>query len=148
MCSHINCVHFFCPNVPFWFLQRSIQSNRIRIQNRVAPIESSMPFLSIYTHHSPSPSLATSRRPLSSSTMCFSPFPGPASTSTSVWRWCNSSLSGTHRWPLDLLADKLLTHFSLYGEIEERLGFDKQTGKSKRFALFDPLLLFLSFFFV
>ena len=55
MCSHINCVHFFCPNVPFWFLQRSIQSNRIRIQNRVAPIESSMPFLSIYTHHSPSP---------------------------------------------------------------------------------------------
>ncbi|KAF7822648.1 UBP1-associated protein 2C [Senna tora] len=39
--------------------------------------------------------------------------------------------------PPDLPADKLLAHFSLYGEIEEGpLGFDKQTGKSKGFALF------------
>ncbi|XP_028755518.1 UBP1-associated protein 2C [Neltuma alba] len=39
--------------------------------------------------------------------------------------------------PSDLPADKLLAHFSLYGEIEEGpLGFDKQTGKSKGFALF------------
>lgn len=37
----------------------------------------------------------------------------------------------------DLAADKLLAHFSLYGEIEEGpLGFDKQTGRSKGFALF------------
>ncbi|KAL1325511.1 hypothetical protein HN51_035580 [Arachis hypogaea] len=39
--------------------------------------------------------------------------------------------------PPDLPADKLLAHFSHYGEIEEGpLGFDKQTGKSKGFALF------------
>ncbi|KAK7405316.1 hypothetical protein VNO78_06534 [Psophocarpus tetragonolobus] len=39
--------------------------------------------------------------------------------------------------PPDLAADKLLAHFSVYGEIEEGpLGFDKQTGKSKGFALF------------
>ncbi|KAI9085926.1 hypothetical protein K1719_032003 [Acacia pycnantha] len=39
--------------------------------------------------------------------------------------------------PSDLPADKLLAHFSLYGEIEEGpLGYDKQTGKSKGFALF------------
>ncbi|KAK4255878.1 hypothetical protein QN277_008815 [Acacia crassicarpa] len=39
--------------------------------------------------------------------------------------------------PSDLPADKLLAHFSLYGEIEEGpLGFDKQTGKWKEFALF------------
>ncbi|KAE9617032.1 putative RNA recognition motif domain-containing protein [Lupinus albus] len=39
--------------------------------------------------------------------------------------------------PPDLPADKLLAHFSIYGEIEEGpLGFDKQTGKSKGFALF------------
>ncbi|KAK7317813.1 hypothetical protein RJT34_02366 [Clitoria ternatea] len=39
--------------------------------------------------------------------------------------------------PPDLPADKLLAHFSVYGEIEEGpLGFDKQTGKSKGFALF------------
>ncbi|KAJ1400311.1 RNA-binding domain superfamily [Sesbania bispinosa] len=39
--------------------------------------------------------------------------------------------------PLDLPVYKLLAHFSLYGEIEEGpLGFDKQTGKSKGFALF------------
>ncbi|KAI4323000.1 hypothetical protein L6164_022644 [Bauhinia variegata] len=39
--------------------------------------------------------------------------------------------------PSELPADKLLAHFSLYGEIEEGpLGFDKQTGKSKGFALF------------
>ena len=37
--------------------------------------------------------------------------------------------------PPDLPADKLLTYSSLYGEIEE-VGFDKQTGKSKEFALF------------
>ncbi|KAJ7981806.1 UBP1-associated protein 2C [Quillaja saponaria] len=39
--------------------------------------------------------------------------------------------------PSELPADKLLAHFSQYGEIEEGpLGFDKQTGKSKGFALF------------
>ncbi|XP_057414890.1 UBP1-associated protein 2C [Lotus japonicus] len=39
--------------------------------------------------------------------------------------------------PPDLPADKLLAHFSIYGEIEEGpLGFDKLTGKSKGFALF------------
>ncbi|CAI8606913.1 unnamed protein product [Vicia faba] len=39
--------------------------------------------------------------------------------------------------PPDLPGDKLLAHFSLYGEIEEGpLGFDKQTGRSKGFALF------------
>ncbi|KAK7257167.1 hypothetical protein RIF29_30944 [Crotalaria pallida] len=39
--------------------------------------------------------------------------------------------------PPDLPADKLLAQFSIYGEIEEGpLGFDKQTGKSKGFALF------------
>ncbi|XP_058098482.1 UBP1-associated protein 2A-like [Magnolia sinica] len=37
----------------------------------------------------------------------------------------------------DIPAAKLLTFFSKYGEIEEGpLGFDKQTGKSKGFALF------------
>ncbi|XP_045801498.1 UBP1-associated protein 2C [Trifolium pratense] len=39
--------------------------------------------------------------------------------------------------PPDLAGDKLLAHFSIYGEIEEGpLGFDKQTGRSKGFALF------------
>ncbi|KAK8300348.1 hypothetical protein V6Z12_D05G383200 [Gossypium hirsutum] len=39
--------------------------------------------------------------------------------------------------PYDMPADKLLGHFAQYGEIEEGpLGFDKQTGKSKGFALF------------
>ncbi|KAI4388115.1 hypothetical protein MLD38_000476 [Melastoma candidum] len=39
--------------------------------------------------------------------------------------------------PVDISSDKLLSHFSLYGEIEEGpLGFDKQTGKSRGFALF------------
>ncbi|XP_022753350.1 UBP1-associated protein 2C-like [Durio zibethinus] len=39
--------------------------------------------------------------------------------------------------PYDMPADKLLGLFSQYGEIEEGpLGFDKQTGKSKGFALF------------
>ncbi|XVF04326.1 hypothetical protein REPUB_Repub05bG0072800 [Reevesia pubescens] len=39
--------------------------------------------------------------------------------------------------PYDMPADKLLGHFSQYGEIEEGpLGFDKQTGKSRGFALF------------
>ncbi|XP_019053777.1 PREDICTED: UBP1-associated protein 2A-like [Nelumbo nucifera] len=37
----------------------------------------------------------------------------------------------------DIPSDKLLAFFSKYGEIEEGpLGFDKQTGKSKGFALF------------
>ena len=37
--------------------------------------------------------------------------------------------------PSDIPADKLLVHFSMYGEIEEgSLGFDKQTGKSKGFG--------------
>ncbi|XP_030445422.1 UBP1-associated protein 2C-like [Syzygium oleosum] len=39
--------------------------------------------------------------------------------------------------PMDMPADKLLSHFLMYGEIEEGpLGFDKQTGKSRGFALF------------
>ncbi|KAG6600399.1 UBP1-associated protein 2C, partial [Cucurbita argyrosperma subsp. sororia] len=39
--------------------------------------------------------------------------------------------------PMDMPADKLLAHFSLYGEIEEGpLGFDKQTGKCRGYALF------------
>ncbi|GKU90994.1 hypothetical protein SLEP1_g4923 [Rubroshorea leprosula] len=39
--------------------------------------------------------------------------------------------------PIDMPADKLLSHFAQYGEIEEGpLGFDKLTGKSKGFALF------------
>ncbi|XP_038991076.1 UBP1-associated protein 2C-like isoform X2 [Hibiscus syriacus] len=39
--------------------------------------------------------------------------------------------------PYDVPADKLLGHFAQYGEIEEGpLGFDKQTGKSRGFALF------------
>ncbi|XP_042478766.1 UBP1-associated protein 2C-like [Macadamia integrifolia] len=39
--------------------------------------------------------------------------------------------------PPDMPADRLLVHFSSYGEIEEGpLGFDKQTGKSRGFALF------------
>ncbi|GMH25566.1 hypothetical protein Nepgr_027409 [Nepenthes gracilis] len=39
--------------------------------------------------------------------------------------------------PYDMPAERLLSHFSAYGEIEEGpLGFDKQTGKSKGFALF------------
>ncbi|CAK9151687.1 unnamed protein product [Ilex paraguariensis] len=39
--------------------------------------------------------------------------------------------------PYDMSPDRLLVHFSMYGEIEEGpLGFDKATGKSKGFALF------------
>ncbi|KAJ4976316.1 hypothetical protein NE237_001422 [Protea cynaroides] len=39
--------------------------------------------------------------------------------------------------PQDMPADRLLAHFSSYGEIEEGpLGFDKQTGRSKGYALF------------
>ncbi|KAL9366713.1 hypothetical protein Peur_037912 [Populus x canadensis] len=39
--------------------------------------------------------------------------------------------------PYEMPSDKLLNHFAQYGEIEEGpLGFDKQTGKSKGFALF------------
>ena len=39
--------------------------------------------------------------------------------------------------PHDMSPDKLLSHFSSYGEIEEGpLGFDRFTGKSKGFALF------------
>ncbi|XP_030460891.1 UBP1-associated protein 2C-like [Syzygium oleosum] len=39
--------------------------------------------------------------------------------------------------PIDMPSDKLLSHFSAYGEIEEGpLGFDKLTGKSRGFALF------------
>ncbi|XP_038899568.1 UBP1-associated protein 2C-like [Benincasa hispida] len=39
--------------------------------------------------------------------------------------------------PIDMAADKLLSHFALYGEIEEGpLGFDKQTGKCRGYALF------------
>ncbi|XP_073297559.1 UBP1-associated protein 2C-like [Primulina huaijiensis] len=39
--------------------------------------------------------------------------------------------------PYDMMAERLLQHFSMYGEIEEGpLGYDKVTGKSKGFALF------------
>lgn len=39
--------------------------------------------------------------------------------------------------PADIPAEKLLNFFSKYGEVEEGpLGFDKQTGKSRGFALF------------
>lgn len=39
--------------------------------------------------------------------------------------------------PHDMPTERLLAHFSSYGEIEEGpLGFDKQTGKSRGFALF------------
>lgn len=39
--------------------------------------------------------------------------------------------------PFDMPGDRLLAHFSSYGEVEEGpLGFDKQTGRSKGFALF------------
>lgn len=39
--------------------------------------------------------------------------------------------------PQDMAADRLLSHFLSYGEIEEGpLGFDKQTGRSKGYALF------------
>lgn len=39
--------------------------------------------------------------------------------------------------PYDMPSERLLAHFSMYGEIEEGpLGFDKATGKSKGFALF------------
>uniref|UniRef100_A0A7N0SXX9 RRM domain-containing protein n=1 Tax=Kalanchoe fedtschenkoi TaxID=63787 RepID=A0A7N0SXX9_KALFE len=39
--------------------------------------------------------------------------------------------------PFDMPADRLLNHFQGYGDVEEGpLGFDKQTGKSRGFALF------------
>lgn len=39
--------------------------------------------------------------------------------------------------PYDMQAERILQHFSMYGEIEEGpLGFDKATGKSKGYALF------------
>ncbi|PRQ31071.1 putative nucleotide-binding alpha-beta plait domain-containing protein [Rosa chinensis] len=39
--------------------------------------------------------------------------------------------------PYEMAADKLLAHFAQYGEVEEGpLGFDKQTGKCKGYALF------------
>ncbi|CAM8992229.1 hypothetical protein QQ045_009283 [Rhodiola kirilowii] len=39
--------------------------------------------------------------------------------------------------PFDMPADRLLNHFQAYGDVEEGpLGFDKQTGKSRGFALF------------
>ncbi|KAK3161281.1 hypothetical protein QOZ80_1BG0075110 [Eleusine coracana subsp. coracana] len=39
--------------------------------------------------------------------------------------------------PADMPSDRLLSHFAAYGEIEEGpLGFDKQTGKFRGFALF------------
>ncbi|KAL6991198.1 hypothetical protein U1Q18_009316 [Sarracenia purpurea var. burkii] len=39
--------------------------------------------------------------------------------------------------PFDISSERLLGHFSAYGEIEEGpLGFDKQTGKAKGFAFF------------
>ncbi|GFZ07101.1 RNA-binding (RRM/RBD/RNP motifs) family protein [Actinidia rufa] len=39
--------------------------------------------------------------------------------------------------PYEISSDRLLGHFSAYGEIEEGpLGFDKQTGKAKGFAFF------------
>lgn len=39
--------------------------------------------------------------------------------------------------PFDISSERLLNHFSMYGEIEEGpLGFDKAAGKSKAFAFF------------
>ncbi|XP_073312478.1 UBP1-associated protein 2C-like [Primulina huaijiensis] len=39
--------------------------------------------------------------------------------------------------PFEISSEKLLSHFSMYGEIEEGpLGFDKQSGKAKGFAFF------------
>ncbi|KAL8460651.1 hypothetical protein ACS0TY_031460 [Phlomoides rotata] len=39
--------------------------------------------------------------------------------------------------PFEISSERLLNHFSTYGEIEEGpLGFDKQTGKAKGFAFF------------
>lgn len=39
--------------------------------------------------------------------------------------------------PFEISSERLLAHFSMYGEIEEGpLGFDKQTGKAKGFAFF------------
>ncbi|KAK4399212.1 UBP1-associated protein 2C [Sesamum angolense] len=39
--------------------------------------------------------------------------------------------------PFEISSERLLSHFSMYGEIEEGpLGFDKQTGKAKGFAFF------------
>ncbi|CAI9755174.1 unnamed protein product [Fraxinus pennsylvanica] len=39
--------------------------------------------------------------------------------------------------PFEISSERLLGHFSMYGEIEEGpLGFDKQTGKAKGFAFF------------
>ncbi|KAL8510130.1 hypothetical protein ACS0TY_017086 [Phlomoides rotata] len=39
--------------------------------------------------------------------------------------------------PYDMAPERLLQHFTMYGEVEEGpLGFDKATGKSKGFALF------------
>ncbi|KAI3743696.1 hypothetical protein L1987_56760 [Smallanthus sonchifolius] len=39
--------------------------------------------------------------------------------------------------PFEISSDRLLSHFSSYGEIEEGpLGFDKQSGKTKGFAFF------------
>ncbi|KAG8385453.1 hypothetical protein BUALT_Bualt03G0046900 [Buddleja alternifolia] len=39
--------------------------------------------------------------------------------------------------PFEISSERLLAHFSMYGEIEEGpLGFDKQTGKARGFAFF------------
>ncbi|KAL3643501.1 hypothetical protein CASFOL_014316 [Castilleja foliolosa] len=39
--------------------------------------------------------------------------------------------------PFEISSERLLSHFSIYGEVEEGpLGFDKQTGKAKGFAFF------------
>ncbi|KAL3643502.1 hypothetical protein CASFOL_014317 [Castilleja foliolosa] len=39
--------------------------------------------------------------------------------------------------PFEISSERLLSHFSMYGEVEEGpLGFDKQTGKAKGFAFF------------
>ncbi|KAL3851378.1 hypothetical protein ACJIZ3_013260 [Penstemon smallii] len=39
--------------------------------------------------------------------------------------------------PFEISSERLLSHFSMYGEIEEGpLGFDKQTGKARGFAFF------------
>ncbi|XP_073119294.1 UBP1-associated protein 2C-like [Henckelia pumila] len=39
--------------------------------------------------------------------------------------------------PFEISSERLLSHFSMYGEIEEGpLGFDKQSGKAKGFAFF------------
>ncbi|KAF8391239.1 hypothetical protein HHK36_023541 [Tetracentron sinense] len=61
--------------------------------------------------------------------------PGPTANSPAIDGSMRKIFVGNV--PFDMPADRLLAHFSSYGEVEEGpLGFDKQTGKSRGFALF------------